>query len=82
MDIDVNNIKIHYDKEEEKSSAIVAGSNLVNLINQIKSEGTFAVTCFNTKTNNIIDIKHQIERNPLQMPISSPHTLPEYMELP
>ena len=55
--VDKFNIKIHYDKEEEKSSAIVAGSNLVNLINQIKSEGTFAVTCFNTKTNNIIDIK-------------------------
>ena len=55
--VDKFNIKIHYDKEEEKSSVIVAGSNLVNLINQIKSEGTFAVTCFNTKTNNIIAIK-------------------------
>ena len=27
------------------------------MINQIKSDGTYAVTCFNTETNNIIDIK-------------------------
>lgn len=51
-------IELSYDNTKDKSDIIVGGCNLINLINQIKSEGIFAITCFNENDENkVIDIK-------------------------
>lgn len=51
-------IELSYHDTKDKSDTIVGGSNLISLVNQIKSEGTFAITCFNENDDNkVIDIK-------------------------